>query len=89
MGPLTIDSGTRCKKHNAEEGGATHSQHLNGRAFDVAVGSYDRSKLYEMAKASGFQGFGFGTTFLHVDTGNARHWDYGEKSREAWRGIMP
>jgi uncharacterized protein YcbK (DUF882 family) len=89
MGKLTINSATRCKKHNAAEGGAPSSEHVNGRAFDVSVVGHDRGRLLAAARKAGFTGFGFANSFLHVDTGKKRHWDYGAASRAAWKGIMP
>lgn len=34
---ITITSGCRCAKHNAEEGGATTSMHLQAKAADFTV----------------------------------------------------
>lgn len=86
---LTVDSAVRCVKHNKECNGAENSMHLYGRAFDIALGGHDKQKLRDMAKASGFTGFGYGATFLHVDTGKDRWWDYGPPSRKVWKGIKP
>lgn len=36
-GRITITSGYRCPKHNAEVGGSEHSQHMLGRAADIVV----------------------------------------------------
>ncbi len=37
---VRINSGSRCKKHNAEIGGGMKSQHLYGKAADIVI--YDR-----------------------------------------------
>lgn len=89
IGPLTINSATRCHQHNADEGGAPGSKHLSGEAFDIEIGTHDRGELLRAAGQVGFHGFGFGVTFLHVDTGPKRFWDYGATSRAAWRGVHP
>ncbi|MES2347874.1 MAG: D-Ala-D-Ala carboxypeptidase family metallohydrolase [Pseudomonadota bacterium] len=34
--PLTVTSGYRCAKHNAEVGGSKHSAHLSGEAADIS-----------------------------------------------------
>ncbi len=43
--PLMIISGLRSADLNARVGGAVHSLHLQGRAFDVQVQGYTRSQL--------------------------------------------
>lgn len=35
--PVTVTSGLRCTKHNANEGGVSNSRHLYGKAMDFAV----------------------------------------------------
>ena len=35
-GPVTVNSGYRCAKHNREVGGVSASQHLRGEAADIA-----------------------------------------------------
>ena len=35
--PLTVTSGYRCARHNAEVGGVPNSRHMRGLAADVAV----------------------------------------------------
>lgn len=88
MGKLTITSATRCKKHNTAEGGAPSSEHLNGRAFDVSLAGHDRGRMLAAAKKAGFTGFGFAVSFLHVDTGRRRTWDYGAASKLAWKAYI-
>jgi len=34
---ITINSGCRCERHNAEIGGSPNSQHLRGKAADIVV----------------------------------------------------
>lgn len=34
-GPVYVNSGFRCEKHNAEVGGVKNSQHLRGEAADI------------------------------------------------------
>ena len=34
-GPVTVNSGYRCAKHNREVGGVSASQHLRGEAADI------------------------------------------------------
>jgi hypothetical protein len=90
--PLTINSGHRCALHNARVGGAPLSQHKQ-LAFDVALGRHDCMALFQHARACGFTGFGFGNSFLHLDTrslaGRTRpaFWFYGKRSFNKWRSL--
>lgn len=35
--PITVTSGLRCEKHNANEGGVSNSRHMSGKAMDFCV----------------------------------------------------
>ena len=85
---LVITSAHRCALHNARVGGAPLSQHKQ-LAFDIALAGHDRARLLAAARAAGFSGFGFGQTFLHLDT-RARpgHWFYGQRSKEQWTSVL-
>jgi hypothetical protein len=66
--PFFIDSGCRCAKHNAEEGGKQNSAHLRGYAADIrAPGSVERYKVISSAIFAGFHRVGIGKDFVHVD----------------------
>lgn len=47
--PIHINSGYRCKKHNAEVGGATESQHMLGKAADIWVEGHTPDEVYRAA----------------------------------------
>ena len=67
--PLTVTSGTRCPKHNAEVGGVPSSAHVTGEAVDIRVsGSGKRKKLAKALDSAGFVRIGFAAGFLHGDT---------------------
>jgi hypothetical protein len=84
---LAIDSGHRCALHNARVGGAPLSMHKT-LAFDIALGAHDPAKLARVAHSAGFRGFGFGQTFLHLDTrAKAARWFYGKRSEEKWTSL--
>ncbi len=72
--PIFITSAYRSPLHNARVGGAPLSLHKFGRAFDISLNGHDRHLLADAAKSTGFTGFGYYNTFLHVDTGRARFW---------------
>ena len=51
-GPIYVNSGYRCPRHNAEVGGVARSQHLVGEAADVRPGANENQneKLARLAK---------------------------------------
>lgn len=85
--PLVIDSGHRCALHNARVGGAPLSQHKR-LAFDVRLAGHDPMALRDAARASGFTGFGYGNSFLHLDVrARPAHWFYGKRSIDKWTSL--
>lgn len=83
--PFTLVSAYRDPIHNASPAvrGASDSQHMYGRAFDIHMGNHDPVEFEAAAKAAGFTGFGHynkvranGTqqNFMHIDTGSPRKW---------------
>ena len=50
-GPVYVNSGFRCEKHNAEVGGVKNSQHLSGEAADITCS--DNRRLTEIIEANG------------------------------------
>lgn len=68
--PVTVNSGVRCKAHNAKVGGATGSQHLKGTAADIKVQGVKPSKVAAYAETllKNTGGIGRYSTFTHVDT---------------------
>ena len=84
--PLRLNSVYRCAFHNAAVGGAPHSHHKQGDAFDVSVRGMDmatRNQLKCCAEDVGFSGLGFYGTFLHIDLGARRAW-HSKAGRQAW-----
>jgi len=67
--PVTINSGCRCPAHNREIGGATHSQHLVGRAADIVVDGIAPDTVHAWIDAH-FPEASLGryATFTHVDS---------------------
>ena len=81
--PLTVNSGFRCPKHNARVGGAKSSQHLLGKAADIAVPpGWTAQRLADVAEDTieAFQrgGIIMYDTFVHFDV---RGWNYREDKR--------
>lgn len=74
--PVTINSGCRCPSHNKNEGGSERSQHLLGRAADIAVRNTLAFKVAEYLISINAPGIGEYSVFSHVDTRSNRfsHW---------------
>lgn len=77
--PLTITSGIRCARRNAEVGGVSNSQHVQGTASDIQVAGVSPAQVAAYAETlmpdSG--GIGIYSWGVHIDT-------RADKSR--WRG---
>jgi uncharacterized protein YcbK (DUF882 family) len=67
VGPLVIESGYRCEKHNAEVGGGKNSAHLRGKAADIRC--YTPRLRYDLlcVVPTRFTRFGVGENLIHVD----------------------
>lgn len=50
-GPVVVNSGYRCPKHNLEVGGVVNSQHMKGEAADVCCA--DNKRLAEIIEQNG------------------------------------
>lgn len=68
--PMVVNSGYRSPEHNHRVGGAAHSRHMQGIAFDIGMAGHDPRRFVRAARACGFRGFGFyrGGSFIHIDT---------------------
>ena len=82
--PFHILSAHRCSLHNARIGGAPLSEHLR-LAADISLHGHDRRALLMACRRVGFHGFGFYSTFLHIDLGRPRHWFGGQKAKDLWQ----
>jgi uncharacterized protein YcbK (DUF882 family) len=72
---VTIDSGNRCKKHNATiVGSAKHSWHIKSRAADVVVAGISPRLVAEAAAQYGASGIKTYSGWTHIDTRNGPPW---------------
>lgn len=77
--PLTVNSGLRCKQHNAEVGGVSNSLHTTGQAVDLS-GNIAPAKLREIAEQvqaemiPGRGGLGLYSWGIHIDNGKKSRW---------------
>jgi len=79
--PFEVISGYRSPATNAQlrsgsSGVAKNSLHMQGRAIDIRVPDRPLAQLHEAALALELGGVGLYTrsNFVHVDTGDVRHW---------------
>lgn len=81
--PLNVNSGVRCKQHNADVGGVSNSLHLTGQAIDLAPigGNISVAQLQEIAEQvqagtmPGRGGLGRYAWGVHVDNGKYSRWN--------------
>ena len=81
--PLNVNSGLRCKQHNADAGGVWNSLHLTGQAIDLAPigGNISVARLQEIAeqvqaeKMPGRGGLGRYVWGVHIDNGKYSRWN--------------
>lgn len=81
--PLNVNSGVRCKQHNADVGGVWNSLHLTGQAIDLAPigGNISTTRLQEIAeqvqveKMPGQGGLGRYDWGVHIDNGKYSRWN--------------
>jgi len=75
---VTINSSTRCSKHNTEVGGADYSKHLSGHAADIVVKDTSPNAVYVYLNNCAYSdliGIGSYSTFTHIDTrGHRARW---------------
>jgi uncharacterized protein YcbK (DUF882 family) len=75
-GPLIILCGYRCPAHNAEIGGAPHSQHKDGKAADITARVPIPFLFHVCDAINPNGGVGEYHTFVHVDTrGKTARWN--------------
>ena len=76
-GPVTVTSGHRCEAHNERVGGSGRSQHLHGRAADLAVSSPREVYEWLCRRYPDQYGFGLYAQWVHVDSrsGPAARWE--------------
>lgn len=71
---VKINSGARCEKHNAKEGGSPKSRHLYGQAADIVVENVMAIKVYTYldSKYPDRYGIGLYPNRVHIDVRPAR-----------------
>jgi zinc D-Ala-D-Ala carboxypeptidase len=83
--PFKINSGARCKTHNARVGGSSTSSHVGGIAVDIGYSDeVNMIKIVSGLARAGFVRLGVNTSkkFIHADTDASKPaavWDYSGK----------
>lgn len=82
VGPITINSGYRCEKHNADVSKTKNSYHVQGMAADLLTSKTTPANIAKYAEALGFKGIGLYESndgnFVHVDTRASKSFWYGQ-----------
>lgn len=82
---VIVYSGYRSPEHNKSCGGAPNSQHIYGKALDIAIEGVPfflvASELYKMFPAVGGYGFNWAGNTLHFDIGPKRWWAYDRQGK--------
>lgn len=88
--PLVINSGYRCKSHNAEVGGASKSKHMDGMAADIRISGVEPTEIAKYAESLGILGIGLYDSFVHIDTRTSKYFWYGsgESKRDTFGGAV-
>ena len=66
--PIVINSGYRTTEYNKQIRGASRSQHIYGKAADIAISGVNPEEVAKKAEALGFLGIGLYDWGCHVDT---------------------
>ena len=87
---VRINSAYRTAAHNKSVGGSPNSQHLQGKAADIAIAGISPLAVAQYAEHIGMGGIGLYDSFTHVDSrDNKSKWDYrgnGQKTVASFGG---
>lgn len=67
--PVTVSSGIRCTKHNAEVGGVSNSRHLQGKAIDLNVSGFSAAMVlaYVQSLPEIRYSYAINSNYIHMD----------------------
>ena len=74
--PVNINSGYRCATHNASVGGATKSNHMDGKAADIRISGVTPLEVAQYAEHIGILGIGVYSWGIHIDTRTSKYFWY-------------
>ena len=73
---VNINSGYRCKTHNASVGGASQSNHMDGEAADIRINGITPLEVAQYAEHIGVLGIGVYSWGVHIDTRTSKYFWY-------------
>ena len=73
---VNINSGYRCKTHNASVGGASQSNHMDGEAADIRISGAAPLEIAQYAEHIGILGIGVYSWGVHIDTRTSKYFWY-------------
>jgi hypothetical protein len=73
---VNINSGYRCKTHNASVGGASQSNHMDGEAADIRIPGKTPLEVAQYAEHIGVLGIGVYSWGVHIDTRTSKYFWY-------------
>jgi hypothetical protein len=90
LGRIDIPIAYRCPEFNAavcanDPKASKNSYHMYGKAADIHLNHSYNEALRDIAEACGAQGVGLYDTFMHVDIGSKRRWDYRTKKYKYYK----
>lgn len=67
--PITVSSGRRCSKHNANVGGVSNSRHLSGKAMDFCVSGKSAAQVlaYVQKQSEIRYAYAIDGSYVHMD----------------------
>lgn len=67
--PMTVSSGIRCTRHNANVGGVSNSRHLSGKAMDFCVSGKSAAQVLAYVNTlSGIRyAYAINSSYVHMD----------------------
>ena len=86
---VNINSGFRCKTHNASVGGASKSNHMDGEAADIQINGVKPIEIAQYAESIGVLGIGVYSQGVHIDTRTTKYfwYDGGESNVKTFGGT--
>lgn len=80
--PVNINSGYRCKTHNARVGGDPRSSHMEGMAADIWIPGVKPEAVALYAESIGIRRIGKYDTFVHIGSGLTKRFWLGHEGKE-------
>ena len=77
--PIRINSGYRCKEHNAEVGGVSNSAHMRGMAADIHVSGIAPKAVAQYAEQIGVGCVGLYEDFVHIGSAEEKRFWLGHE----------